>query len=354
MKILHVITSLGTGGAERLLVDLLPRLRDFGNEVELLVFNGKDTPFMNELSAAGITIYKLGTRANVYHPTYLWKLWRFLRSHHYDIVHTHNTACQLFAAVASVMCPVKLFTTEHSSTNRRRGKWLLGHIDRWMYRRYHTVVCIAQSTLDNLVAHLGYRPNRIMVINNGVDTMRFQAPIKDVAAQTNFTIIMVAGLRPEKDHDTLIRAMAELPPQYELWLVGDGERRGEIERLINELGLSQRIKLLGVRRDVPELLAQADVTVLSSHHEGLSLSSVECMASGRPFIASDVPGLSEVVSGAGVLFPHGNHQALAQEIKCLCENPEHYREVAVKCQARASQFDIATMAKEYNEAYLSS
>ena len=165
---------------------------------------------------------------------------------------------------------------------------------------------------------------------------------------------MVAGLRPQKDHDTLIRAMAELPPQYELWLAGDGERRSEIKCLINELGLSQRIKLLGVRRDVPELLAQADVTVLSSHHEGLSLSSVECMASGRPFIAGDVPGLSEVVSGAGVLFPHGNHQALAQEIKCLCENPEHYREVAAKCQARASQFDIATMAKEYNEAYLSS
>lgn len=354
MKILHIITSLRTGGAERLMVDLLPRLRDLGNDVELLVFDGHETPFMQELQQTGITIYKLGTRANVYHPTYLWKLWRFLRSHHYDIVHTHNTACQLFAAAASVMCPVKLFTTEHNTTNRRRGKWLLRRIDRWMYRRYHTVVCIAQSTLDNLVAHLGYRPNRIMVINNGVDTMRFQAPIKDIAAQNNFTVIMVAGLRPQKDHDTLIRAMAELPPQYELWLAGDGERRSEIKCLINELGLSQRIKLLGVRRDVPELLAQADVTVLSSHHEGLSLSSVECMASGRPFIASDVPGLSEVVSGAGVLFPHGNHQALAQEIKCLCENPEHYREVAAKCQARASQFDIATMAKEYNEAYLSS
>jgi glycosyltransferase involved in cell wall biosynthesis len=353
MKILHIITSLRTGGAERLMVDLLPRLRDLGNDVELLVFDGHETPFMQELQQTGITIYKLGTRANVYHPTYLWKLWRFLRSHHYDIVHTHNTACQLFAAIAHMGCKSKLVTTEHNTTNRRRGKWLFRHLDRWMYGRYHHIVCIAKSTQDNLVAHLGKQPRFISVINNGVEVSRFQAVINDISLKERFVIMMVAGFRVQKDQDTLIRAMSLLPDKYELWLVGDGERRPVLERLIEENHLSHRVKLLGVRRDIPALLEKCDITVLSSHWEGLSLSSVECMASGRPLIASDVQGIREIVDGNGVLFPHGDHQALAHAITDLCETPSRYSEVARRGQQSAARFDISVMARNYHELYKS-
>lgn len=88
---------------------------------------------------------------------------------------------------------------------------------------------------------------------------------------------------------------------------------------------------------------------IKSHWEGLSLSSVEGMASGRPFVASDVDGLREVVDGAGVLFPHGDHEALAHSIQELCENPELYKQVAQRCQERAKQFDISIMAEKYNQ-----
>ena len=102
MKILHVITSLRTGGAEKLMVDLLPRLRSAGHEVELCVLDGIDTPFKSELLAKRIRIIELGRSANVYHPKYLWRLYRLLRHGDYDVVHTHNTAPQLFAAISSV------------------------------------------------------------------------------------------------------------------------------------------------------------------------------------------------------------------------------------------------------------
>ena len=99
MRILHVITSLQTGGAEHLMVDLLPLLRSNGkNTVELLLFDGRRTPFMEELESRGILIHKLGYGVNVYNPANIFKLIRYMGQ--YDIIHTHNTACQLFVPIA--------------------------------------------------------------------------------------------------------------------------------------------------------------------------------------------------------------------------------------------------------------
>ena len=92
MRILHIITNLQTGGAEKLMVDLLPRLRDFNNDVELLLFDGSHTPFYYWLEKEGIKIHSLGVIKNVYHPIYLFRLYFFLKKHKFDIVHTHNTA----------------------------------------------------------------------------------------------------------------------------------------------------------------------------------------------------------------------------------------------------------------------
>lgn len=350
MKILHVITSLRVGGAERLMVDLLPRLRALGHEVELLVFDGVDTPFKQALAGQGITIHELSVGDNVYHPKHIAKLRHFVKN--YDVIHTHNTACQLFVPIAKALTRshVKLITTEHNATNRRRGKWWWKPLDRLMYRQYDRVICIANQTRINLEQHIGAN-SKICTVYNGVDVDRFLNPINDISSNRHFIVVMIAGFREQKDQDTAIRAMNELPEQYSLWLVGDGERRPALEALIEELDLGKRVKLLGVCPHVPQLLQQCDVVVLSSHWEGLSLSSIEGMASGRPFIASDVDGLHEMVQGSGVLFEHGDAQALASAIRLLCENPAKYEQVAQKCQARAKQFDIAVMAKRYVQVY---
>lgn len=352
MKILHVITSLGTGGAEHLLVDLLPRLRDLGNDVELLVFDGKHSPFYELLEENGIEIHRLGIGGNVYNPLNIFKLMKYVRS--YDVVHTHLTACQLFVPIAKILrCGgAELVTTEHSANNRRRDKWFLRLIDRWMYARYARVICISDKTQSNLETHIGKREN-IVLVYNGVDTSRFLNPIKDVTNKQTFIVTMVASLSAAKDQDTLIKAVAELPDNYLLRIVGDGPRRAALEQLVKDLHIEDRVEFTGIRTDIPELLRESDINVLSSHWEGLSLSSIEGMASGRPFVASDVDGLREMVKDNGVLFPHVDHQSLAKVIRDLCENPNHYREVAEKCQEKAKQFDIGVMASEYNKTYKS-
>ena len=162
---------------------------------------------------------------------------------------------------------------------------------------------------------------------------------------------MVAGLRVEKDQDTLIRSLSHLPPNYCLRLVGGGQREQELKSLCQELNLSERVDFMGARMDIPDILEQSDVIVLSSHWEGLSLSSIEGMASGRPFVASDVDGLREMVGGVGVLFPHGDDEALAQNIQWLCEHPDEYREVAQRCQKKAQQYDISVTIDRYLDLY---
>lgn len=353
MRILHVITSLYNGGAERLMVDLLPRLCNNGqNEVDLLLFNGVETNFKKELKEKNIKIISLSTTNDVYHPRRLFKLRQIISR--YDIVHTHNTACQFYVAIAS--CLIRrsplLVTTEHNSTNRRRNKWWLKPVDKWMYRQYAAIICIADQTRSNLKDYLG-EDNRLHTIHNGVDVSRFIRPIGDVSRKRDFVITMVAAYRPQKDHETMMRAMLHLPENYRLQFVGGGDsHEGErIKVYCKQLGLDNRVNFMGVRQDIPALLENSDIVVLSSHWEGLSLSSIEGMACGRPFIASDVDGLHEIVNGAGVLFPEGNDKELANQIKILCEHPDEYSNVALQCQERARQYDISIMADNYMALY---
>jgi glycosyltransferase involved in cell wall biosynthesis len=145
--------------------------------------------------------------------------------------------------------------------------------------------------------------------------------------------------------------MLSLPSNYHLQLVGHGEREAELKAFCDNNDLNSRVSFMGLRMDIPDVLDESDIIVLSSHWEGLSLSSIEGMASGRPFIASDVDGLHEIVNGAGVLFPHGDDKALAEAVRSLCENPEYYHSVAMACQSRAKEYDISVMADGYADLY---
>lgn len=354
MKILHVITTLQTGGAEKLLVDLLPRFKAMGHQVDLCVFRGDRTAFYEQLEHAGIRIIPLAAKGSVYNPLHIYKLWRIM--HDYDVVHTHNTACQLFAAISSVVCSVVLVTTEHNTSNRRRRwKWY-ACVDKWMYSRYKKVISISDATETNLREFIGDRTDKILTIYNGIDVAQYANadPIDrtSVTAHPERTIItMVAGFRYQKDHETVIRAAVRLPEGYEVWFVGDGERRSVIEAYIKEHEVENKVRLLGIRTDVPAVLKASDIVVMSSHWEGFGLAAVEGMAAGKPVVASDIVGISQVVEGAGILFPHVDDKTLANEIIRLTKDKDYCAGVVRKCLERAKQYDIKKMVDKYNEVY---
>ena len=354
MRILHVITSLRIGGAEKLMVDLLPRLRDLGNEVELAVFDGVQTPFMEQLEKVGIKIHKFGINKNVYHPMNFIKLHSFFGQ--FDIIHTHNTACQLFAALDSIGTQQLLCTTEHSTSNRRRGKILFESMDNWMYGRYKKIICISKDTEINLHQSVkGNFPSETCVINNGIDVKKYAAAFplaKECSEWSGKHIIMqIAAFREEKDQDTTIRAMKHLSEEYHAVFVGDGPRREFCEKIAKEIGVENKCSFLGFRSEVPQLIKAADIVVMSSHWEGFGLAAVEGMAAGKPVVASDVAGIREIVKDSGILFPPHDDRQLAREIIRLTEEKEYADQIIRQCQAKAAEYDIKVMAEKYNAVY---
>ena len=359
MKILHIINSLEIGGAEKLIVDLVPRLRSLSNEIEVLLLNGIDTPLKQKLLSEGIYIVSLGIGINIYNPWLSVRLIKYINK--YDIVHVHIFPSQYWVAIAKVLSfsKIKLITTEHSTNNRRRNILAFKYIDRYIYSQYSKIICISDRVRNNLSAHIDRKSTNIITISNGVNTLsylnakrvsRFEVFGKSI---TGTLLVQVASFRKPKDQDTVIRAISILPKEYQLALVGNGIRKGICESLAIELGVADRVHFLGVRNDVPEILNTSDLVVMSSHWEGFGLAAVEGMASGKPTIASDVAGLSEVVKGAGMIFEHGNFKQLSYIIQQLMSEPELYKDVAYKCKERAMQYDISKMVDQYEMIYLS-
>lgn len=351
MRILHVITSLSAGGAEKLLVDLLPQLKSHTIDVDLCLFDGGNTPFRQQIESKGIKTISFGVGNSVYNPWNIIRLKKLLSN--YDIIHTHNYSPQLYVALASGGHYVKLVTTEHSTSNRRRSINGFSVIDRWMYNQYDRIICISKKAENNLRNYIHSDSTKILTVNNGIDTKTYVTarPLINFKPNGTKAITMVAGFRWEKDQDTLIRSLSYLPDYFHLYLVGDGTRRSECEKKAVALKLEKRVHFLGMRTDVPQILKASDYIVMSSHFEGLSLSSLEGMASGRPFLASDVDGLKEVVKGAGILFEHKNPDDLAAKILQIEKDPNSYLSIAERCSQRASLYDISEMAESYIKVY---
>ena len=362
MRILQVITSLEMGGAETLVVNLIPRLQALGNTVDLCVFDGKETPLTQRLKKESpqTKIFALGH--GVYNPLYIIKLAKIMKN--YDIVHTHNSSPQLFVAIASLFSQANLVSTEHNTSNRKRNwKWYRP-IESWMYGRYDHVICISKIAEEKLREYMGgewlvkssNRYKAITTINNGIDVNAISkaTPCKELLdlKENRKSILMVAGFRKQKNQDTIIRALTLLDKEkYEVWFAGIGERMEEVKQLAFSLGVSDRVRFLGLRTDIPNVLRAADVIVMSSHWEGLSLSNVEGMSAHKPFIASDVNGLKEVTKGYGLLFPHEDAKALAEEIKHLVSDEAYYNEIAERCYNRALEFDISNTVSGYADVY---
>ena len=362
MRILQVITSLDMGGAETLVVNLIPRLQALGNIVDLCIFNGKETPLTHRLKKESpqTKIYALGH--GVYNPLYIFKLVKIMKN--YDIVHTHNSSPQLFVAIANLFSSRKLVSTEHTTSNRKRDwKWY-APIESWMYGQYNHVICISQIAEEKLREYMGGawlnkvnpKYKQISTINNGVDVKAISDATPDNALlllkEQRKAILMVAGFRDAKDQDTVVKALGLLNNNdFEVWFAGVGIRQEIVKQLAESFGVSDRVRFLGLRTDIPNVLRAADIIVMSSHWEGLSLSNVEGMSAHKPFIASDVNGLKEVTKGYGILFPHEDAKALADEIKRLVSDEAYYNEIAERCYNRALEFDISKTVNGYNSVY---
>lgn len=348
MRILHIILSLEIGGAQRILSDLLP-LQKQSNEVRLLVFKRMNTTFQRLIEASGIEVIDLHCE-NFYNPLIVKKLILYMRQ--CDIAHVHLFPTLYWVAIAASWCRrIKFVYTEHSTHNKRRDKILFRPIERYIYSKYDRLISISQQTQDNLMEWLKAKQDdkRFVVIENGVNLAAFSSMVS--VATDKKQIIMVSRFAQMKDQETLIRAMVDINEEAELILVGDGPNKEHCEEVTHELGLTDRVKFLGARSDISELIAQAYIGVQSSIWEGFGLTAVELMAAHKPVVATNVNGLKQVVEGAGCLFEVGDAKKLAFHINEMLKNKYLYTTMATRCYERAKYYDINRMLVRYQEVY---
>ena len=365
MKILQVINSLGTGGAEKLLLDTISLYRKQGIEMDILLFWNDNHQFVEALRALNCcnvyTLNESNSIKDIYKLSNIYKLSKILKR--YDIAHVHLFPAQYFAVLANLLNgnSCKLIFTEHSTTNGRIQKKYLKPLERFIYSRYAKIICISNEIRIILSDYLDDKKNQFVVIENGVNLNAIEsatsikpALIHNSLKDDDILIVQVSAFRKQKDQATVIRALSLLQDEnIKLLLVGDGEQRPECERLVSDLRLTDRVIFLGQRMDIPEILKSCKIIVLSSFYEGLSLSSIEGMASGKPFLTSNVPGLAEIVNGAGILFECGNEKDLASKIEQLLLNDHYYNQISLSGRQRASQFDISIMVQSHINLYQS-
>lgn len=359
MRILHIIDEMGMGGAQSLLVELAPVQKKNGHDVLVLELQGmQDRTLVNKLVENGVDVTTVSPTRSVRNPLNIFSIIPYLKK--YDIVHVHLFPANYWVALAKLLSNSKtpIVTTEHSTDNKRRKIPIFKYIDQFIYNRYQEVIACADKAMETFKER--FPKVKCVSIPNGVDISKYKVAKpyskKELIniSEDSFVVTMVARFVYPKRQDTLIEAISILPEKFHAILVGgnpNDEGLKQAQKQAQELGVEKRCHFLYIRSDVPQILKSSDVVLMSSEYEGLSLSSIEGMACGKPFVASNVNGLREVVGGAGELFSCGNAKELAALILKLDSDQNFYKKVVQRCLKRAIEYDIQSVADKYDMVY---
>ncbi len=333
IHLLYLIPSFGTGGTERLIVDLLEHLDPNRFWVSACAQQGglMGDAFVQGRHSLTVLADSVDRRGSgiVGKAHSLTRRVACLRAlverDRIDIVHTHHLGPLLHAYLAGLGARRwRWVHTEHVRPEVDDGyaRWLL-----WVARRMFPSADVVTGVSDAVGAYFHEEtrvpPERVKVILNGVDVDRLagkydaESKRRELGIPPEAWVIgLVANLRPQKNHALLLRAFAGLCPQVpqaRLILVGEGGLRSALAGLADELGVRDRVHFLGARLDIAELFAALDVYCLPSHYEGMPLTLLEAMAAGKPVVATRVLGIRELISDGetGLLVPPGDPDALA-------------------------------------------
>lgn len=362
MKILQIINNLGSGGAEKLLVEYAPIMKLRDHSLSVLLLREQGSLYIDDLQSQDIKVETLSANS-LYSLKHIALLLKLFRKRNYDIVHVHIFPSLYLVSLAAYLYKggTKFIFTEHSNNNRRRGNKIFTLLDKLIYARYKRIIGITDKVSLALADHLKSSKN-IVTIQNGIDLSKFdkvlQADRESILGSicSNLRIVTMIGRFTEaKDQKTLIKSLSYLPDNIVLLLIGEGPLRLSVEEFVENLSFKDRVHFLGLRNDIPELLAMSDIGVLSSHWEGMPLSAIEIMASGIPFIGSKVPGIQDLVEeyndDAGLLFEHENAQELASHINSLLSDEQYYKRKANASKERSKKYSIEKMVDQYLDLY---
>ena len=359
IRVLHFVTGGFAGGATQVAIKLVSAALQTDTVEPLLVLRRKrhtDPARIAELRAQGIPVEVV---SGMFHWLTIWSLLRVCRRFRPDILVAHGFPEHILGRHAGRLARVPhLVQVEHNSRERYTAwrRWQARRLDRHTAR----IVGCGEGVRRRLL-EMGTPPDRTITINNGINLVPFASADAHPFEQRATQILMVSRFARQKDHLTLIRAMALLrerglrPP---LLLAGGGKEghRRRAERLTTELGLQDQVRFLGLVRDVPQRLMASRIAVLSTHYEGMPLALVEGMAAGCAVVGSAVPGVQEVLRDAvnGRLVAHQDPRSLADALEALLRDPAMAARLAGQARQDAlDAYSLERMNRDYEDLFCS-
>lgn len=361
MKIAHVIFSLSPGGAEILVKNIV---LNSSTEHRIEVWAVGTSPDMifedsyyNELTSHGISVVRFNKVPHKNRIRIVTELRKAIKQRKPDIIHTHSEIITIYAILASFGLNKTLIETIHNTviTYPFLHRFIIKHF----LKKY---VAISQNTFNLIRSVIRVPKEKIEIIFNGIDIRKFQVNTRIIRNQVN-KIIAIGRLDEQKDHMTLLKAYALLRNKLEkekipapvLMIVGVGILRSKLEQFINENQLTDNVILTGARSDIPVLLDNSDLWVMSSKWEGMSIALLEALASGIPIIATDVGSNNEVISHGqnGSLVPKEDPDILANEMFMLINEKCIRQKYSANALKSIEEFNILKCAAKYNSLYSS-
>lgn len=322
MKIIYVITGLGMGGAEKVITNLADNMVDLGHDITIVYMIG-DAIVLPQ--SRKIDIIFLNFKKNPINS--LAKFIRILKIKKPDVVHSNMYHANIFSRISRIFNPFpKLISTSHSDFEG-------GKIRMFIYALTSPLATIStnvsEQAKNKLVAAGAVNPNKILVVNNSVDINKFKKN-DDYRAQyrkqfnlkkDDVCLLAVGRFHPAKDYPTLIRIFDQLrykEKNIKLFIVGDGELRASIEAEIKTFALEDKVILLGIRQDIPQLMNMCDIFISTSAWEGFGLVLAEAMACSKRVIVSKNAGFIEILGeDSEYLIEAGNVNNFCKEIENL-------------------------------------
>lgn len=366
IRVAFCIDNMGIGGTELNALRTAARLDRSRFDV-LVVCLQDGGPLLERFRTERIPVFPLplGRLYGVRALRQGARLARFLARQQVDIVHSHDVYDNIFATTWARIAgtPVVIASRRWWDDVPRPA---LRVANRYASRFADCVIANSRTIADRLVSDERVSGDRIAIVSNFVDEAAFRSPTARVreaflaglgVPPESIVVGCVAGLRPVKDHATLLAAIATLRPGWptlHLVLVGDGPERPFLERLTRQLGLAEVVHFAGVRPHEPNLNHLFDISVLCSVSEAFPNSIVEAMAAGKPVVATRVGGVIDaVVHGhTGLLVPPSEPGALAGAIEDLLINPEQRREMGAAAAFRArAQFHARAVLPSLESLY---
>ncbi len=326
-------------------------------------------PWLREfMERQGVACMSCEARTRAEYPLGLFRLMRYLRRERIDLLHTHLFEPSAVGLLAGVLAGTRgrVMTRHYSNYHTRIGKSWHVRVDQLCNRMSHAVVAVSQHTADHIVHEEGAPVEKVHVVLNGIDFSRVKVSDRDAPARLRrewcpegaHVLVVPGRLHPEKGHTHFFQALPVIRRRLACPVValvaGVGPFKSAYREEVRSLGCEDIVRFLGFRRDIPDVIAAADVVVLPSVAEAFGLVVAEALYLGTPIVATHVGGIPEIVEDGidAVLVPPADSKALADTIVRLLGDPERRQLMASAGRERVrDRFSFEKMMREYEQLY---